>query len=124
MRPLAFAAALILAGSANPVPGPSAALVKETAGRIAGPAKSCVSTISSENLRVLDPMTLAYGTGTTVYINHLPGPCPGLGQLNTLIVEVQGGQYCRGDRVRGNEPGSIIPGPACNLGDWVPYRRR
>lgn len=124
MRPLAFAAAILLAGFANPLPGPSAALLKETTGRLAGPAKACVSTISGESLRVLDPMTLAYGAGPTIYINHLPGACPALSQFNTLIVEVQGGQYCRGDHVRGNEPGSIIPGPICNLGDWVPYRRQ
>jgi hypothetical protein len=24
--------------------------------------------------------------------------------------------------VRGLEPGGIIPGPSCNLQDWVPYR--
>jgi hypothetical protein len=124
MRPLALAAVVLLAGFANPVPGPSAALIKETAGRIAEPAKSCVSAFPSESLRVIDSMTLAYGTGSTVYINHLPGPCPALSQFNTLIVELQGSQYCRGDRVRGNEPGSIIPGPSCNLGDWVPYRRQ
>ena len=42
----------------------------------------------------------------------------------SLIVEGgTGGQYCRGDRVRGLEPGAIIPGPTCNLGDWVPYRQ-
>ena len=123
MRPLALAAAIVLAGFASPVL-PSAALVKETAGRVAGPAKSCVSTVSGESPRVLDPMTLAYGSGATVYVNHLPGACPALSQFNTLIVEVQGGRYCRGDHVRGNEPGSIIPGPICNLGDWVPYRRQ
>lgn len=124
MRPLALAAAILLAGFANPVPGPSAALVKAISGRIAGPAKSCVSNTPSESLHVVDPMTLVYGTGQTIYINHLPGPCPALSQFNTLIVEVQGGEYCRGDRVRGLEPGSIIPGPSCNLGDWVPYRRQ
>ena len=121
MRSLALAAVILLA-AAKPVPGPSAAFLKETAGRTPGPAKSCVSTFPSENLRVLDPMTLAYGNGRTVYINHLPGPCPALSQFNTLIVEAQGSQYCRGDHVRGREPGAIIPGPICNLGDWVPYR--
>jgi hypothetical protein len=24
--------------------------------------------------------------------------------------------------VRGLEPGAVIPGPTCILGDWVPYR--
>ena len=67
--------------------------------------------------------TLAYGSGATIYINRLGASCPGLRELSTIIAEVHGSEYCRGDRICANEPGSIIPGPTCNLGDWVPYRR-
>lgn len=122
MRPLALLAVTLLAAAAKPVPGPSAAFLKETAGHVPGKPQSCVSALPNESLRVLDPMTLAYGLGPTVYINHLPGACPALSPLNTLIVVAQGSQYCRGDRVRGREPGALIAGPSCNLGDWVPYR--
>ncbi len=41
-----------------------------------------------------------------------PPPARRISQFNTIIVERgTGGQYCRGDRVRGLEPGAIIPGP-------------
>jgi hypothetical protein len=119
-----FAAAASLAGCSRPVSPPGNGFAQAVEGRVPGPAQSCITTNSSENIHALDPQTLAYGSGRTVYINRLAGPCPGLGELNTLIVEgAVGGQYCRGDRVRGREPNAIIAGPSCNLGDWVPYRR-
>ena len=96
---------------------------KTVAGRVPGAASSCVSTFGSENLRVISPSTLAYGNGRTVHINRLPAPCPGLDQYNTIIVEAQGSQYCRGDRIRALEPGGIIPGPICHLGNWTAYNR-
>lgn len=125
MRALVLiAAAALIASCTRPVSPPGGNFAQVTAGRVAGPVQTCISTNPSENLRVLDAQTLAYGNGRTVFINHLPGACPGLGELNTTIVDASSGsQYCRGDRVRGLEIGAIIPGPTCNLGDWVPYVR-
>jgi hypothetical protein len=94
------------------------------AGRVLGEPQSCINTNSAENLHPLDAQTIAYGYGRTIYINRLAAACPAVGELNALIVEPGlPGQYCRGDRIRSLEPGSIIPGPTCNLGDWIPYRR-
>ena len=119
-----IAAAAAVAGCSRPVTPPRADLAQETAGRTAGATQTCVSAFPNQNLRILDPQTIAYGYGNTVYINHLPGACPALSQFNTIIVDAaSGGQSCRGDRVRGLEPGALIPGPSCNLGDWVPYRK-
>jgi hypothetical protein len=119
-----IAAAATIASCSRPALPPGADFARETAGRVAGPPQTCVSSFPQENLRILDAQTVAYGYGNTVYINHLAGPCPALSQFNTIIVEgLIGSQYCRGDRVRGLEPGAIIPGPSCNLGDWVPYRK-
>jgi hypothetical protein len=124
MRPLMFIAAALAVASCNrPALLPGAAFAQETAGRIAQAPRTCISTFGSENLRPLDRATLAFGSGRTIYINRLAAECPGLEPLNTLIVEAQGSQYCRGDRVRGLEPGGLIPGPTCILGDWVPYTR-
>jgi len=120
---IVIAAAFSIGSCARPVALPGAALAQETTGRVAGQAMTCISTEQDQNLRVLDRQTLAYGWGSTVYVNHLPGTCPGLEQTSTLIISAQSGQYCRGDRVAAREPGAIIPGPACNLGDWIPYRR-
>jgi hypothetical protein len=119
-----IAAAATIGSCSRPVTPPRNALAEDIGGRLAGPAQSCVSTMPNQNLRILDPQTIAYGWGKTIYVNRLPGPCPTLSQFNTIIVDAgSGSEYCRGDRVRGLEPGSIIAGPTCNLGDWVSYRR-
>jgi len=125
MRPLIWIAPItLLAGCARPAEPPSAGLARELANYVPGQPQSCISNFPNQNLRVIDASTIAYGSGRRVYVNHLPGPCPALSSYNTVIVDTQGSQYCRGDRVRGLEPGSIIPGPWCNLGDWTPYRMR
>ena len=78
----------------------------------------------SPNLRVINGQTLAYEQGTTTWVNHLRSRCPAIEPYNTVIVEPQlGTQYCSGDHIRGLEPGAIIPGPICFLGEWVPYRK-
>jgi hypothetical protein len=119
-----IAAAATVASCSRPVSPPTDATAQALAGRVAGPVQTCVTTNPAENLHVLDPQNVAYGYGRTVYVNRLRAACPAISQFNTLIVEGStGGQYCRGDRVRGLEPGSTIPGPSCNLGDWVPYRQ-
>ena len=124
MRPLIPLAALAAASCVPQTPEPpNAAFARELAGYAAGPQQACISTSPDQNLRVVNSRTVAYGWGRTIYVNQLPGACTALSQFNTLIVEASAGQYCRGDRVRGLEPGAIIPGPSCNLGDWVPYRR-
>jgi hypothetical protein len=119
-----IAAAAVVASCSRAVTPPGSTFAEETAGRTAGAAQTCISAFPSQNLRVLDPQTIAYGYGNTIYINRLPGACPALSQFNTIIVDAaDGNQYCRGNRIRGREPGAIIAGPTCNLGDWIPYRK-
>lgn len=96
---------------------------QEVAGRTAGQAQRCISPLGKENIRIVNPQTVAYGFGQTIYVNRLRAPCPSLEPLNTTIIESHGGQYCSGDHVRGLVPGANIPGPVCFLGDWTPYRR-
>jgi hypothetical protein len=116
---------LALAGCSptGPSAGSQDAFARELAGRVVGPVRSCVSTQQNTNLRVIDSRTIAYDLGTTLWVNRLDASCPGLSPYNTVIVDVSSGAYCRGDRIRGLEPGGIIPGPTCILRDWTPYRR-
>lgn len=117
-------APILLAGcTQSGFPGFKDTFAQEVAGRTAGKPQSCISPFGSQNLRVVNPQMVAYGTGTTVHVNRLRAPCPGLEPMNTIIVESHGGQYCSGDHIRGIEPGATIPGPVCLLGDWTPYRR-
>jgi hypothetical protein len=122
---LISAFALATAGCTRPAaPDGSTALAEEIAGRTAGPVRSCISSSQSANLRAIDSQTLAYSDGPTLWVTHLAARCPGIETLSTIIVEPKlGGEYCRGDHVRGLEQGAIIPGATCFIGDWTPYRR-
>lgn len=95
----------------------------ELAGRTAGAPQRCVSIQPSQSLRIAGPQTVLYGTGRTIWVNQLASNCPGMDPMDILIVEPIGSQYCRGDRVRTADPVSRLPGPACILGDFVPYTR-
>ena len=99
-----------------------AELARQLAGRTAGAPQSCVPVTQNAPLEIVDRQTLAYRLGSTIYVNRLGSECPGMRPFNTLIVETNGSQYCRLDRVRALEPGSSIPGPICPLGDFIPYR--
>lgn len=127
MRPTMIAAALCLSacqGATLDAPPPGASAASALEGRVAGEPRTCISTAPNQQGRVLDAATIAYDSGPVVWVNRLAAACPGLSPYNRMIVEQGGGsQLCRGDRVRGLEPGGSIPGPACNLQDWVPYRR-
>ena len=118
--------ALLLGGCAGQTRSAASAeqegLVRELAGRTAGEAQSCIPVRDSESLTVVDSRTVVRRSGRTTWVNRLDGECPGLRPLVTVIAEIHGSQYCRGDRVRGLDPGTTIPGPHCPLGDWVPYR--
>lgn len=122
MRKLILLTAAAAIGSCAPQPpAAESPFARDLAQRTAGAPQACISSATNQNLYVIDSSTIAYGQGQTIYVNHLPGSCPALSPFNTLIVDAQSGQYCRGDRVRGLEPGATIPGPTCNLGDWTPY---
>lgn len=100
-----------------------APLGRELAGRTASAPQTCVPAFSNGNLSASDANTLVYHYGSTIYVNHPNEYCSAIRPFNTLIVDAQAGHYCRGDRVRGMEPGSAIPGPVCILGDWIAYRK-
>ena len=117
---------LLLLGGCAAAPhaaGNGDALARELSGRSAGAPQACVARTEGRTLHAVDRRTLVYRTGDTVWVNRLGGDCPGLGPLSTLIIEPAGARFCRGDRVSGLEPGATIPGPACVLRDFVPYRR-
>jgi hypothetical protein len=120
-----FAFLALLAGScAAPQPEASSQPPRELAGRTAGPAQKCVLIHQSESLRVSDTNrhVLMYGSGTTLWANHL-GPQCGFGRDDVLVTEPIGSYHCRGDIIRSFDRFSRIPGPSCILGDWVAYRR-
>jgi hypothetical protein len=124
MRRLVCLLALASCSPVAPAPAGSDPFARELAGRIAGAPQTCVPVNQSQGLRAVDSGTIAYEMGRTLWVNRLEQACPAISPHNGIIVEAMGSQYCRGDRIRGFEPGAIIPGPTCTLRDWVPYRRR
>lgn len=100
------------------------AFAGEIADRTAGPPQSCIPSRQSQGLAIVDRRTIVRREGRTIWVNRLEADCPGLRPLNTLIVEAHGSEYCRGDLVRGLDPGTSIPGAACPLREWVPYRAK
>ena len=95
----------------------------ELAGRIGGRPQTCVTTTQMDVLRPSEnaPHVLLYGTGRTVWANNL-GSCR-FGRDDILVMQLYGSQLCRGDIVRSIDRSSRIPGPACVLNEFVPYRR-
>jgi hypothetical protein len=123
-RSLAIAAAAAsLAGCSAPNPAATPGAVTEIAGRIAGPPRRCVSIQQNEALRPVDPHTLLYAQGRTIYVNRLAPGCVGIHPTEILIVQAFGSQYCAGDVVRTQDPLSRIPGPSCVLREFIPYTR-
>jgi hypothetical protein len=115
----------LLAGCAAGANGSTAEdeLAAAITGRQAGPPQACVSASGGQTFRVVDSRTIIFRAGDTVWVNRLRSACPGVRPLSTLIVEAHGSEYCSGDHVSGLEPGGLIPGPICLLGDFTPYRR-
>lgn len=92
------------------------------AGRVAGAPVDCVDRSQLGGPDIIDGRTILYRQSLKrIWRNDPQGACPGLRPTATLIVEGYGSQLCSGDRFRAREPGSIIPGPYCRLGKFVPY---
>ena len=102
----------------------SKALGRDLAERVAGEPERCVPRIQAAGLNAVDRRTLVYDTPGTLWVNRLRADCPGLRPDSTLVIETAGDQYCRNDRIRALDPGGLIPGPICLLGDFTPHRRR
>lgn len=121
MKHLALGTALVLAGCAQaPDAAADAQALAGLVGPATGPAQNCVPLATGEGLTVLTNRALGYRRGRTVWVNHVPEQCR-LSAFGSVILERDGTQACRGDRVRTIETGASIPGPACVLGQFVPH---
>ncbi len=119
----ALVAGCAMAGD-EPTSRDRAALARDIAGRVEGPAQACVLQRPNQSLHAVDRRTIVYGDGRTLWVNRLEADCAGLRPDSILIVETFADRYCRNDQLRALEPGASIPGPICRLGDFTPYRRR
>jgi hypothetical protein len=100
-------------------------LEKELGGKIAGEPLRCLHRPQSASLvQISDDILLYRVSSRLVYRNDLRSRCPGLARDNDIIVtETYGSGLCNGDLIRLVDRHSGIQGPACSLGDFVPYRK-
>lgn len=95
------------------------------AGRVAGPPQHCIPLSQTNGPSIIDNHTILYteGAGRRVWKTGTVGACPSLAPLNTLIVDVYGGQLCRNDRFRVLTPGTTIPSAYCRFTEFTPYTK-
>ena len=119
MKQHLFALALLLASCAQ-FPQRVGADATAHFGPATGPAQRCIGLPAGEPLTVLNDGILGYRSGSTLWVNRMPGQCR-ISSLSTVLIERNGSQVCRGDRIRMLETGSTIAGAACTLGEFVPH---
>lgn len=122
MRRIAALLALPLAACVTDRMTPQEELADVIGDRVAQAPVDCVSTSVLDQPRIIDKQTIVYRRTGTIYVNRLRSQCPGLDRHTTLITEVHGGQLCHHDLISTLDPGATIPGPKCQLGQFVPYK--
>ncbi len=115
MRALLLAALALalplLAGRSDPLEG-----------RIAGAPVRCIDLQQLNGPEIVDPQTILYRqSGKRIWKTGPVGECASLRPLDTLIVDVYGGQLCRNDRFRTVSGGMSIPSGYCRFRDFTPY---
>lgn len=104
-------AGMLVAGKSDPL-----------VGRSAGTPVRCVNLQLLNGPEIVDAQTILYRqSGKRIWKTGPVGECPSLRPLDTLIVEVYGGQLCRNDRFRTVSAGMSIPSGSCRFRDFTPY---
>ncbi len=98
-------------------------LAKLLEGRVAGEPQSCVRSLPSENINVIDGTALVVGRGKTIYVN-VPQYPSSLDDDDVLLVRrFSGSQLCRLDQIETRDRfGGFYSGNVM-LNDFVPYTR-
>jgi len=95
------------------------------AGRVAGKPLRCVDLSRVSGPQITEDGAIIYRrTERTLYVSRPVDHCPSLRPLDTLVVEIYGGQTCAGDRFRTITPPLSIPSAYCRFGPFVPYEKR
>jgi len=94
------------------------------AGRVAGPALSCLQPNQRREMIVIDDNTILFRSGRTIYRNDPPGGCSQLGSgFYSLVTRSPSTNLCSGDIARVADVRSGMTVGNCSLGDFVPYTR-
>ena len=114
--------------AAAPQPGRSAKaesrLQNLLAGKVAGPAVSCLPSYRADDMVVIDDQTIAFREGgRRVWVSNLSHSCSNLGSGNyALVTKRYGGSgLCRGDIGQVADLTSGMTVGSCVFGDFTPY---
>ena len=94
------------------------------AGKVAGPAVSCLPSYRANDMVVIDDQTIAFRDGSRrVYVANLSHSCSNLGSGHyALVTKRYGGSgLCRGDIGQVADLTSGITVGSCVFGDFTPY---
>jgi hypothetical protein len=124
--PLVAAALASCAPVAPPearTPHAEARLQQVLAGKVPGPAMTCLPSHGTREMITIDDNTILFRRGQTVYRNDPVGGCPGLASgFYALVTRSTGSGLCRGDIAQVADLGTGMIVGSCALGDFVPYR--
>ena len=99
-----------------------AKLAKMLEGRVAGEARSCISTFGSRNIRQIDDTALVYRSGDTIWVNRTRNP-ESIDDRDVMVIErFSGSTLCRTDQVRTVDRHAGFMTGIIFLDDFVPYR--
>lgn len=96
-------------------------LASLTAGKVAGPALTCLRREETRDLQVIDDTTIAFRNGRTLYINKLASACAGLDGSYALLTRSLDGELCRGDIADFADLTTRTIVGSCSLGEFIPY---
>lgn len=100
-----------------------AQLQQMLAGRVSGPAVSCLPPGRSGDMTSIAGGTVVFRSGSTLYVNNMQGACPNLTSQTALVTRQFGSGLCRGEIAQVIDPTSGITVGSCVFGDFVPFRR-
>lgn len=121
----AIAAGVLLAAPAVAEDAQSegkAKLAKILEGRVAGEPQSCVRTLPSTHIRVIDRTALVIERGSTIYVN-IPRDPDSLDDDDALKLRRTSSQLCRTDIVTTFDASGGFYTGNIFLGDFVPYKK-
>jgi len=96
------------------------------AGKVAQRPTTCLQSYQANDMRVIDPTTVAFRQGSSrVYVAHMRAPCDLLDRAGYALVtrEYGSAQLCNGDIARVVNTGSRMTVGSCVFGDFTPYYR-
>jgi hypothetical protein len=96
------------------------------AGKVAQRPTSCLQTYQANDMRVIDPTTVAFRQGySRVYLAHMRAPCDLLDRPGYVLVTKEFGaaELCSGDIARVVDSSTRMTVGSCVFGDFTPYYR-